>query len=132
MVIKMKKRVCIFFLCLGIVIALSAGGWLALQCVQTTRYYQEANTQAEQNLAAADPSAVAELESELESVLQSNTDLQESLKTVQDKNTALAESEAELQQSYDALTQEMDVDYYRTILESLTEGMNRVEEYIGG
>ena len=128
----MKKKVYVFFLSLGIVAALGVGGWLAVQCVQTTLYYKEAITQAEQNLAAADPSAVAEQELELESILQSNADLQESLKTVQDENTALAESESELQQNYDALAQEVDVDYYQAILESLTEGMNRVEEYIGG
>lgn len=132
MVIEMRKKLSICLLCLGIVIFLGAGAWLAVQCVQTTSYYQTAITQAEQALAAADPSTLAPMEAELDTLLESNAKLQESLVTAQEENAVMAEEEAQLQQDYEALSQEMDAEYYHAILESLTEGMSRVEEYING
>jgi len=64
-------------------------------------------------------------------LLENNAYLQEELGSLQEENARLAAEEALLQQEHDALEQQEDTDYYRTILESLKEGMKRVEEYTG-
>lgn len=125
----MKKKAAIIALCIGIVAFLGAGTWLALQCVQTTKYYRTAINDAEQKLTATDSSAVAAMETQTQALLENNICLQEELESVQEENAALAEEEKTLQQEFDALEQLEDTDYYRTILESLKEGMSRVEEY---
>lgn len=127
----MRKKIAVFALCVGITAFLGAGIWLAMHCMQTTKYYQTAIKDAEQKLTAIDSSGIAAMETETELLLENNAYLQEELGSVQEENAILAAEEALLQQEYDALKQQEDTDYYRTILESLKEGMKRVEEYTG-
>lgn len=127
----MRKKIAVFALCVGIVAFLGAGIWLALHCVQTTKYYQTAIKDAEQKLTAIDSSGIAAMETKTEMLLENNAYLQEELGSLQEENARLAAEEALLQQEHDALEQQEDTVFYRTILESLKEGMKRVEEYTG-
>lgn len=109
---------------------LVAGGWLLTQNLLQMKHYNETIASEKQALVAANPANAETLEGEAAAAQEENTALEETIRVLEEEAAALAEENAQLQDRYDELLQNEDTTYYQTILQSLTEGMTRVEEYI--
>ncbi len=117
--------------CVLAVIFLAAGLYMMAQSIGQVNYYTQQITQAEQALQAADPAKADALEQEAAALQEENTELAGQVQVLQTENDALHEENAQLSQQLTDLEGQEQTAYYQKILESLTEGMNRVEEYIG-
>lgn len=82
--------------------------------------------------AAADAKSMAEdtEAGELAQLQNENQSLEQSIANLKKENADLDTKAAALQQEYDSLAQTGDNSYYLAIIESLTEGMEKVEQYI--
>ena len=82
--------------------------------------------------AAADAKSMAEdtEAGELAQLQNENQSLEQSIADLKKENADLDAQAAALQQEYDSLAQTEDNQYYLAIIESLTEGMEQVEQYI--
>ena len=82
--------------------------------------------------AAADAKSMAEdtEAGELAQLQNENQSLEQSIADLEKENADLDAQTAALQQKYDSLAQIEDNQYYLAIMESLTEGMEKVEQYI--
>lgn len=129
---KMKNsKIRVIVPCVLAVIFLAAGFWMLAKSVGQVNYYTQQITQAEQALQAADPAKADALEQEAAALQEQNEELTSQVQALQGENAALDESNAQLSARREELNGLEDTAYYQKILESLTEGMNRVEEYIG-
>lgn len=117
--------------CVLAVIFLAAGLYMMAQSIGQVNYYTQQIVQAEQALQAVDPAKADALEQEAAALQAENTELAGQVQALQTENEALQEENAQLSQQVTDLEAQEQTAYYQKILESLTEGMNRVEEYIG-
>lgn len=116
--------------CALAVILLAAGFWMMARSIQRVNYYSEAVGQAQQALAAAAPAPADQMEADVEALQEENAALQQDVLALQEEQAVLDTATEQLRSRYEELEAQEDTPYYRTILESLREGMNRVEEYI--
>lgn len=117
--------------CVLAVVFLEAGLYMMAQSIGQVNSYTRQITQAEQALQAADPAKADALEQEAAAVQAENTELADQVQALQKENDALQEENTQLSQQVTDLESQEQTAYYQKVLESLTEGMNRVEEYIG-
>ena len=117
--------------CVLAVVFLAAGLYMMAQSIGQVNSYTQQITQAEQALQAADPAKADALEQEAAAVQAENTELADQVQALQKENDALQEENTQLRQQVTDLESQEQTAYYQKVLESLKEGMNRVEEYIG-
>lgn len=117
--------------CVLAVVFLAAGLYMMAQSIGQVNSYTQQITQAEQALQAADPAKADALEQEAAAVQAENTELADQVHALQKENDALQEENTQLSQQVTDLESQEQTAYYQKVLESLKEGMNRVEEYIG-
>ena len=117
--------------CILAVIFLAAGIWMMAKSFGQVNYYTRQINQAEQALQEADPAKADALEQEAAALQAENAELAGQVQALQTENATLNESNIQLSTQLADLTGDEQTAYYQEILESLTEGMNRVEEYIG-
>lgn len=117
--------------CVLAVVFLAAGFYMMAQSIGQVNSYTQQITQAEQALQAADPAKADALEQEAAAVQAENTELADQVQVLQKENDALQEENTQLSQQVTDLESQEQTAYYQKVLESLKEGMNRVEEYIG-
>ena len=117
--------------CILAVIFLAAGVWMMVKSYTQMQYYSGAIRDAQQELQEADPARADALEQEAAALQAENEQLQQQVTALQTENADLDARNGQLQTSLDELAGHEDTAYYQKVLESLTEGMNRVEEYIG-
>lgn len=110
---------------------LAGGVWMMVKNIMQMNHYTGAISQAQQALTAADPANAQGVEMQAEALQEENAALQEQLLALQAENETLSAETDRLQLRADELNQSEDTVYYQTILESLQEGVSRVEEYIG-
>ena len=118
--------------CVLALVFLAAGLWMMLKSYNQMTYYSAAIRDAQQALQEADPAQAEGAEQEAQALQAENEQLRQQVAALQEENAALDEQTRQLQSSYDELVGQEDTAYYQKILESLTEGMNQVEEYIRG
>lgn len=111
---------------------LAAGLWFMSAYNNTEAYYTDAIFHTRQSLEQLDTAAAESAEAELAALQEENENLKQEIADLQTQNTALDTDTAALQEEYNTLSQSEDTIYYQTILESLTEGMNQVVQYIEG
>ena len=115
----------------GILIALFviAGIIMLIPCISKQIEYTNKLTAAQK--AAADVnSAAADTAGKLVQLQNENQSMEKSIADLGKENADLDTEAAALQQEYDSLAQIEDNQYYLSIIESLTEGMEQVEQYI--
>lgn len=117
--------------CVLAAIFLIAGFWMMAKSYGLVSSYNQQIQVAEQALAAADPALADAVEQEAAALQAENEELSQQVQGLQTQNAELEASNAQLQTRLEELTQSEDTAYYQKVLESLTEGMNQVEEYIG-
>ena len=122
-----NSKIRIIVPCVLATIFLTAGFWMMAKSVGQVNYYTQQIAQAQQALQAADPAKADALEQEAAALQERNQVLAEQVQALQQENAALDESNAQLSARLEELTGQEQTAYYQTILESLTEGMNRVE-----
>lgn len=110
---------------------LAGGVWMMTQNLSQMNRYKAAISQAKQELLDADPAQAEPVEAQAAALQTENADLEEQILALQAEEETLTEEVDQLQIRHDELSQSEDTVYYRTILESLQEGVRRVEEYIG-
>ena len=110
---------------------LIAGFWMMLKSYRLVNSYNQQIQEAEQALAAADPAIADAVEQEAAALQAENEELSQQVQDLQNQKAELEASNTQLQTQLEELAQSEDTAYYQKILESLTEGMNQVEEYIG-
>lgn len=125
------NKVRIIVPCILAVVFLAAGFWMMARSFGQIHSYTQQISEAEQALQAADPAKADALEQEAAAMQEENAELAGKVQALQTQNTALDESNGQLSTQLADLTAQEQTAYYQKILESLTEGMNRVEEYIG-
>ncbi len=109
-----------------------AGLWLMVENITTTSYYKNGIADAQQMLEDSDPANADGPEAELAALEAENQVLEQTRDDLQLQIHELEVSNEALLAEYDAIDDSEDTIYYRTILESLQEGLKRVEEYISG
>jgi phage shock protein A len=114
-----------------IAVFLIAGFWMMAKGCRLVSSYNQQIQEAEQALAAADPALADAVEQEAAALQAENEELSQQVQDLQSQNAELEASNTQLQTRLEELTQSEDTAYYQKVLESLTEGMNQVEEYIG-
>ena len=114
-----------------IAVFLIAGVWMMAKSFRLVNSYNQQIQEAEQALAAADPALADAVEQEAAALQIENKELSQQVEDLQNRNAELEETNTQLQMRLDELNQSEDTAYYQKVLESLTEGMNQVEEYIG-
>lgn len=116
--------------CVLIVVFVAVGVLMMVLRSNRLDYYTNEIASAQQ--AAADAAAAAaEAESgALAQLQEENRTMEQSIADLEQENAALDAEAERLQQEYDTLAQNEDNQYYLTIIESLTEGMKQVEQYI--
>lgn len=117
--------------CVLAAIFLIAGFWMMAKSYRLVNSYNRQIQEAEQALAAADPAIADAVEQEATALQTENEELSQQVQDLEAQNAELEASNTQLQMRLDELTQSEDTAYYQKVLESLTEGMNQVEEYIG-
>ena len=117
--------------CVLAAIFLIAGFWMMAKSYRLVNSYNQQIQEAEQALAAADPALADVVEQEAAALQTENEELSQQVQDLEIQNAELEASNAQLQTRLEELTQSEDTAYYQKVLESLTEGMNQVEEYIG-
>ena len=117
--------------CVLVVVFLAAGVWMMIKSYSQMAQYNSAIAGAQQALRDADPAQAEGTEQEAATLQAENEQLRQQITALQEENAALDTQTGQLQTSLDELVEQGDTAYYQKILESLTEGMNRVEEYIG-
>lgn len=133
MVIKMKRWKWHNVLPIAaIVVFLAAGLVLMMLSIGKQNDYMTALAEAKQALTAADPAKADAPETELAALQAENAALEAAAEDLQEENAALQAQQETLQQEHDALKAQEDTVYYQTILDSLKEGLSKVEEYIRG
>lgn len=113
-------------------IFLAGGLWFLIAYHNTYGYYTGAISDAQESLSQLDIASADQVEADLAALEAENDALAQQIADLQTQNAQLDTDTAALQQEYDALAQSEDTVYYQTILESLTEGMNQVVQYIEG
>lgn len=125
-----NSKIRIIVPCVLAVVFLAAGFWLMGKNIGQMHYYGQQIREARQALQAADPAKADALEQEAAELQKQNEELSVQVQALQEENAVLDESTAQLQTRLTELNEHEDTAYYQKVLESLTEGMNRVEEYI--
>lgn len=125
-----NKKTCTIVACVLCAVFLIAGSWMLVRNIRAINSYGSAISEAQQALTAADPANADGIVSDVAALQAQNVALEETLLALQAEAAEQAEENAQLQDQYDELVQLEDTTYYQTILQSLTEGMNRVEEYL--
>lgn len=126
-----NSKIRIIVPCVLAVIFLAAGFWMMAKSFTQVNYYTRQIKDAEQALQAADPANADALEQEAAAMQQENAALSSQVQALEAENGALADENAQLSTRLEELNADENTAYYQKILESLTEGMNQVEEYLG-
>ena len=127
-----NSKIRIIVPCVLAVVFMVAGTWMMLKSYTQMQYYDQSIKQAQQALGEADPSRVEVTEQEAAALQEENAQLRQQVDALQKENADLDSQTQQLQTDYEALVGQEDTAYYQKILESLTEGMSKVEEYIRG
>ena len=126
-----ESKIRIIVPCILAVIFLAAGFWMMARCLAQENYYSRQIQNAQQALQDADPAQAEALEQEAAALQQENAALSGQVQALEGENAVLAENNAQLSTQLEELNADENTAYYQKVLESLTEGLNRVEEYIG-
>ena len=116
--------------CVLAVLFFAAGLWMLAKSLGQVNYYNRQITQAQQALQEADPAKADAVEQKATALQQQNQELTDQVQALQQENGELEESNAQLSAQLEELTGLEQTAYYQKVLESLTEGMDQVEEYI--
>lgn len=117
--------------CVLAVIFLAAGLYMMVKSIGQIKDYNKQIAAARQELAAADPARAEDLEQEVTALQQENAELDRQVQSLLQENAALDEANEQLSTRLGELEEQEQTAYYQKILESLREGLKRVEEYIG-
>lgn len=126
----MKKNIFCIALCMVLSAAFIVGGFLLLDARSEKQKSNEVTLQRLQDKKSQ--ITTEELTKEGAELDQQNQQLEEQISAAEKQCAELDEQAQQLQQEYDALLQDETNIYYKAILDALTEGMNKVEEYING
>ena len=126
----MKKNIICIAICMVLSAAFIVGGFLLLDARNEKQEANEASLQQLQD--EKSKITTEELTKEAGELDLQNQQLEEQISAAEKQCTELDEQAQQLRQEYDALLQDETNIYYMTILDALTEGMNKVEEYING
>ena len=126
-----NSKIRIIVPCVLAAIFLIAGFWMMAKSYSLVNFYNQQIQVAEQALAEADPAIADAVEQEAAALQTENEELSQRVQDLETQKAELEASNTQLQTRLEELTQSEDTAYYQKILESLTEGMNQVEEYIG-
>lgn len=124
----MKKNIICIVICGVLSLAFLAGGILSLMARNDKKAENEAALQKLQQEQVELQKNTSKAEAaELQS---SNNQLQSEIEALENVCAELEEQNQGLQQEYEALSQDETTIYYKTILEALQKGMEKVEGYI--
>lgn len=126
----MKKNIICIVLCAVLSATFIVGGFLLLDARSEKQKSNEVTLQRLQDKKSQ--ITTEELTKEGAELDQQNQQLEEQISAAEKQCAELDEQAQQLQQEYDALLQDETNIYYKAILDALTEGMNKVEEYING
>lgn len=127
-----NSKIRIIVPCVLAVVFMVAGAWMMLKSYTQMRYYDESIKQARQELGESDLSLADAAEQKVAVLQEANEQMRQQVDALQKENAELETQTQQLQADYEALIGDEDTAYYQKILESLTEGMSKVEEYIRG
>ena len=127
-----NSKIRIIVPCVLAVVFMVAGAWMMLKSYTQMRYYDESIKQAREELGESDLSLADAAEQKVAVLQETNEQLRQQVDALQKENADLDSQTQQLQTDYEALVGQEDTAYYQKILESLTEGMSKVEEYIRG